>query len=376
MNTISARQAKRIAVALEQWFAARQRDLPWRRRTRSIQQRAYRCLVAEYMLHQTQVARVLDYFDRFIARFPDVQSLASAPEQDVLALWQGLGYYRRARNLQAAARLIVDEFAGRVPRDVDSLLRLPGVGRYTAGAIASIAFGEPAPIVDGNVQRVVARWLELGEVLTPRELEHRVWSAAETLVRAAGQPGDFNQALMELGSTICLPRGARCGACPAARWCGARASDRVDLYPPVKQRPEPRTIHAASVIVARRGKVLLSRRPATGLWANMWQCPTLESEQKIEAGTIAAHLHQEHGLSAALDPPAGAFVHQTSHRRVMFEVWIARSVRGRVRRAEWVAADKIEAYPLSNAQKRVLEMARGALPCAEHSGRDQTVARA
>ncbi len=358
MNGISARQARRIAAALEKWFAADQRDLPWRRRTRGIQQRAYRCLVAEYMLHQTQVARVLEYFDRFIARFPDVHSLAAAPEQEVLALWQGLGYYRRARNLQAAARLIVDEFGGRVPRDLDSLLRLPGVGRYTAGAIASIAFGEPAPIVDGNVQRVVARWLELGDALTPRELESRVWSAAETLVRAADQPGDFNQALMELGSTICLPRGARCGACPAAKWCGARASGRMDLYPPVKQRSEVRTIHAASVIIARSGRVLLNRRPATGLWANMWQCPTLESEQMIGAGTIAAHLRQEHGLSAVLDGPAGAFAHQTSHRRVVFEVWIARSARGRMRAAQWVALEEIAAFPLSNAQKRVLEMAR------------------
>lgn len=361
MMEIDSRRAARIAAAMEKWFAAHQRDLPWRRRTRSAAQRAYRCLVAEYMLHQTQVARVLEYFDRFIARFPEVQALAEAPEQEVLALWQGLGYYRRARHLQAAAKMIVSEYGGRVPRDVESLLKLPGVGRYTAGAIASIAYGQHAPIVDGNVQRVVARWLELGDDLSPRELEQAVWRAAEALVAASGGPGDFNQAMMELGSTVCLPRGAKCDACPAARWCGARASDRVEMYPPVKQRSETRTIHATSILIERGGKVLLSQRPAKGLWANMWQCPTMETDEKAETQAVVDCIQREHGLSVALDGVIGAFAHQTSHRLVMFEVRRAIAVRGRVRNARWVAREEIETYPISNAQKRVLEMRIGAV---------------
>lgn len=354
MTKLNARKAKRIAAALEEWFLAHQRDLPWRRRMRNRQQRAYRCLVAEYMLHQTQVSRVLGFFDRFIARFPSVEVLAHAPEQEVLALWQGLGYYRRARNLQAAARKIIDQLGGRVPSDVESLLSLPGVGRYTAGAIASIAFEAKAPIVDGNVQRVVARWFELGDDLTERELDRTVWDAAERLVGASTNPGDFNQAMMELGSTRCLPRGAKCESCPAAKWCQARANDRVEMYPPVKRRSESRTIHAASVIIERGGKVLLCRRSANGLWANMWQCPTLETEQKATAQALVDHLKREHGLTVTLDRAAGAFVHQTSHRRVMFNVWRAANVRGRVRQAQWVAADDLGAFPLSNAQKRVL----------------------
>lgn len=310
------------------------------------------------MLHQTQVARVLDYFDRFVARFPDVHALAKAPEQEVLALWQGLGYYRRARNLQAAARMIVVEFDGRVPRDVDDLLRLPGVGRYTAGAIASIAFGVKAPIVDGNVQRVVARWFELGDHLDARELDRTIWDVAARLVGASESPGDFNQAMMELGSTICLPRGARCAECPASRWCEARASGRVERYPPTRQRNEPTVVHAATVIIERRGKILLNQRPASGLWANMWQCPTIESDAELPPRAVVEHVQREHGLTIALGEPLGAFAHQTSHRRVMFAVRGAVNVRGRARNAQWVAPEDLASFPVSNAQRRILALAR------------------
>lgn len=356
MTALDARKAKRIAAALEKWFLAHQRNLPWRCRMRSTQQRAYRCLVAEYMLHQTQVSRVLEFFDRFMARFPTLEALAPAPEQEILALWQGLGYYRRARNLHAAAKMIVTEFGGRVPRDVESLRALPGVGRYTAGAIASIAFGEKEPIVDGNVQRVVARWFELGDGLTERELDRVVWDAAERLVAASTNPGDFNQAMMELGSTVCLPRGAKCESCPAAKWCSARTSDRVEMYPPVKRRSESRTIHASSVIIERGGKVLLCQRPAKGLWTNMWQCPTLESEEKAAEHEFVEYLQHEHGLSVTLSKTIGSFAHQTSHRRVMFDVWRASHLRGKVRNAQWVAGDDLESFPLSNAQRKVLAM--------------------
>jgi len=357
-----------MAAALEKWFAAHQRDLPWRRRGRSVQNRAYRCLVAEYMLHQTQVRRVLDYFDRFIARFADVQSLAAAPEQEVLALWQGLGYYRRARYLHAAAKIIVGEHGGRVPRQVESLRQLPGIGRYTAGAIASIAFGVKAPIVDGNVQRLLARWFEIGGERSSREVEQEVWRLAEALVAASRDPGAFNQAMMELGSTICLPRGAKCDACPAAKWCRARANGTIERYPPVRERRETPVIHAASVVVQRGERVLLAQRPARGPWAGMWQCPTRESTDRVDAKAISRFVKHEYGLEVVLDEAAGTFTHQTSHRRVEFDVWVARSVKGRARGARWVALPDLEQFPLSNAQKRVLDLA-GALPFAEPSGR-------
>lgn len=356
---LAADRAQRIAAALEAWFEAQQRNLPWRRRARSEAQRAYRCLVAEYMLHQTQVKRVLEYFDRFMARFPDVRSLAAAPEQEVLVLWQGLGYYRRARHLHAAAKAIVRDHGGRVPRGIGDLLALPGVGRYTAGAIASIAFGVKAPIVDGNVQRVLCRWFELGEPLGEREIEREVWRLAEALVGASTDAGAFNQALMELGSTICLPRGARCERCPAAAWCRARIGGTVDRYPPARQRGETPVIHAASLVIERRGRVLLVQRPAKGLWAGMWQCPTLESPGVIESTALAEFVEREFGLAANLEEPVAQFTHQTSHRRIEFCVWRPGAVRGRVRTARWVCREDLGRFPLSNAQKRVLASANG-----------------
>lgn len=356
---IAADRVQRMAASLEAWFKAQQRDLPWRRRTRSAAQQAYRCLVAEYMLHQTQVKRVLEYFDRFMARFPDVRSLAAAPEQEVLALWQGLGYYRRARHLHAAAKSIVRDHGGRVPSDVGDLLALTGVGRYTAGAIASIAFGVKAPIVDGNVQRVLCRWFELGEPLGEREIEREVWRLAETLVGASTDAGAFNQALMELGSTICLPRGAKCERCPAAAWCRARIDGTVDRYPQARKRGETPVIHAASLVIERRGRVLLVQRPAKGLWAGMWQCPTLESPGVIESAALAAFVEREFGLAADLEAPAAQFTHQTSHRRIEFRVWRPGAFRGRVRAARWVCREDLGRFPLSNAQKRVLASANG-----------------
>ncbi len=355
------RQAQRRAAVLEAWFAAHQRDLPWRREARSEAQRAYRCLVAEYMLHQTQVKRVIGYFDRFMARFPNVRALAAAPERDVLAHWQGLGYYRRARNLHEAARTIVREHRGRVPADVAGLLALPGVGRYTAGAIASIAYGAKAPIVDGNVQRVLCRWFELGPPLSRGELEREVWRLAETLVNASTDAGAFNQALMELGSTVCLPRGARCAECPAAAWCRARKYDTVDRYPLTRERGETPVIHAASLVVERRGRILLAPRPARGLWAGMWQCPTLESPDHIDAAALSAFVVREFGLAADLGEPVARFTHQTSHRRLEFSIWRAAACRGRVRRAQWVSHADLDGFPLSSAQKRVLASANGSV---------------
>jgi len=191
---------RRRVRALERWFARHARDLPWRRR-----RTGYRALVAEVMLQQTQVSRVAERYVEFLRRFPTVRGLAEADEQEVLAAWQGLGYYRRARNLHAAARLIVAERGGRIPRTVDGLRQLPGVGRYTAGAIASIVYGAPAPIVDGNVQRVIARWDANDAPPADASTVAETWRRAEDLVGATARPGVLNEALMELGATVCTP---------------------------------------------------------------------------------------------------------------------------------------------------------------------------
>lgn len=360
-DELAPRTARRLAGALERWFKDAQRDLPWRAPVRSLRERGYRALVAEAMLQQTQVVRVAERFVRFIERFPSVETLAQADEQEVLAEWQGLGYYRRARNLHAAARMIVKEYGGAVPREVDELRTLPGVGPYTAGAIASIAYGVRTPLVDGNVQRVAARLIAIDASLDSPELRRASWSLAGSIVEVTEAPGVLNQALMELGSTVCTPRSPKCGRCPVASWCRARQAGVVDSIPRPKSRTPKESVHAASVVVHRRGRIVLARRPSSGLWSNMWEAPGLEQEEPAGAPEVRRLLESKYGLQEASLQERGDFVHHTSHRTLIFSVWSAESPRGRLRFGEWVAASSLSSYPISNAHRRALQIGLGPL---------------
>jgi A/G-specific adenine glycosylase len=310
------------------------------------------------MLQQTQVARVAEYFPRFIARFPSVESLAEAPAERVLELWAGLGYYRRARHLHAAAKAVVREHGGVVPGDVAALRKLPGVGRYTAGAIASIAFGRAEPIVDGNVARVLIR-LE-GKDLDPKAkgtVEH-LWTVAAGLVRAAKSPGAINEGLMELGATVCLPAPAtpRCAACPVAEHCGAnRLGNAADLPRP-RVKAAQREVFAVATVYLSAGRVLLERRPTGGMWGGMWQVPTVET----------ARGHGETGAEANGGEGgfAGAFIHQTTHRRFHFAVRVVRVARarevggpGQVPERRWVKVGELKGLAMGSAQRKVLALA-------------------
>ena len=349
-------KARSIASAVEAWYRRHRRDLPWRRYGGSADKRAYRCLVAEAMLQQTQVVQALGYFERFVAWFPTAAALAAAPEQEVLALWQGLGYYRRARHLQAAARVIVERFGGRVPREIETLLELPGVGRYTAGAVRSIAFNRPAPIVDGNVARVAARLFEIDAPPEDAGTQKAVWRLAETLVEACDAPRDFNQGLMELGATVCVPKGPRCGECPVRGFCRARRAGRVEQIPPPKRRAKIKELFAATVVVERGGRLLLVQRPERGLWSSMWEAPTLESATPIaEDGTIADFVERSTGLRAHGLRLRSQIRRATSHRRIRFDVWRAERFAGRAKRGRWVQPDDLADYPLSNAQRQILQ---------------------
>ncbi|MBX3352006.1 MAG: A/G-specific adenine glycosylase [Phycisphaeraceae bacterium] len=321
-----------IARAVEKWFAAHRRDLPWRvevkhdRGTRD----PYYALVSEVMLQQTQAARVADRFERFIDRFPTVDALASAPEDAVLAEWTGLGYYRRARSLHAAARAIVETHAGRTPDDPASLQSLPGVGRYTAGAIASVCFGVRTPIVDANIVRVALR-LE-GKKFAPSDPRAVAlsWDRAESLVRAASSPGAFNEGLMELGALVCTPRNPACLACPLKKHCRAFAESTQDEIPlRAARKPRPEVVHAAVVLTDGDSRFLVTRRPAKGLWANLWQAPTLESPTSPDAPALRDFLRDSLALPRKSVPPRslardGGFTRVTSSRTVHFEVWRAR----------------------------------------------------
>jgi len=334
-----------IARGIERWFAGSARDLPWRTTPRD----PWRSFVSEAMLQQTQVARVLEKFEPFLERFPTPEALAAAHEDDVLASWQGLGYYRRARNLQAAARAIVDDHAGRVPDDTDALRALKGVGRYTAGAVASIVFGKAEPIVDGNVARVLVR-LE-GKQLRAgaRETETWAWRRAGQLVAAAADPALLNEGLMELGALVCTPRAPRCGECLLRETCSAAAGGEPEAYPLPKAAAKKSDVHHAVVVVRdAAGRVLLEKRPEKGLWAGMWQPVGVEDASSAPgAGDLARELGAEGAERLA------ELVHETSHRRVRLSVWWAVAAEA-PERGRWVAPGELGSYALPNPHRRAL----------------------
>jgi len=289
------------------WFAVAARELPWRMEPRD----PYRVLVSEAMLQQTQVERVIPRYRKFVARFPTLTALAAAPEEEVLEAWSGLGYYRRARQLHRLARAVAAA-GGRLPRDPEALERLPGVGPYTAAAVASLAFGERVPVLDGNVLRVGARVLRLpGD---PRAAAARRAVAAWALDLMEGaDPGVVNEALMELGATVCRPRAPRCGACPLAPWCAARAAGAPERYPPPRRvRPPERVRWAAAVIRDGAGRWLLAPVTGLGVLEGLWLPPIAAVDG---GGPEAAALRAARcgGTAARPLPPVR---HAITHRRI------------------------------------------------------------
>jgi A/G-specific adenine glycosylase len=259
----------RLASALLHWYARNKRSLPWRDRQPAD---PYAVWVSEIMLQQTRVEAVIPYYDKWMKLFPTVHALAKASEHDVLNAWEGLGYYSRARNLHKAAKIVAEQYGGELPHDLEALSRLPGIGRYTLGAIASISFGMDVPALDGNIKRVYARVFDLSDPVDTPQGEKLLWQLAEKQLPRQ-QAGDYNQALMDLGATICIPKNPRCLICPLMKICLARQNGTQDLRP-VKspKKVVPHHIHAAGVIM-QDGSVLLARRPSQGLLGGMWEFP-------------------------------------------------------------------------------------------------------
>lgn len=307
------------------------------------------------MLQQTQVARVLDHFEPFMKRFPTPNDLARANEQTVLSAWAGLGYYRRARNLQAAARNITEHHRGIVPASPIALRALPGVGRYTAGAIASIVYNQPEPIVDGNVRRVILRIDGVDDPLPARELDDLAWRRAHHLVTRTDHPAILNEGLMELGAIICTPRSPSCNDCPVARACIARRQNLTDRIPPPKASPVSKPIlhQAVALIRDSRGRTLLEQRPPGGLWPSLWQAPTLERDGGT-APIPAAHLRRALGVPRL--SRAGSLTYQTTHREVRITIWTGTpDPDNPPRRGTFHTPAQLRKRPLSNLQKRILE---------------------
>lgn len=335
-----------ITAALEAWFPRAARPLPWRSR-----RSGYHALVSELMLQQTQVARVVDAFERFVARFPSVAQLASAGEPDVLGAWQGLGYYRRARLLHAAARAVCDRHGGSVPADAASLQALPGVGRYTAGAIASIAFGAREPIVDGNVLRVLSRLADRPTRAGDPDSERWAWLEARRYVEASTDPAVANEALMELGATVCTPAAPRCAQCPLAGPCLGRASGRAPGIPAPRAAPSRRQVHW-DVLVHADGEGLLVRdRPLRGLWAGMPHPPVVEGDAPADESALAA------AWGVALRE-AGRFLHRTSHRDVLYRVHVSAGDRApKLADVRRIPLAELAAAALPNSAWRAIECA-------------------
>jgi len=346
-----ARRAGTLASELARWFAREARTLPWRRTPPD----PYAVWLSEIMLQQTTVAAVVPYFERFLERFPDVESLARAPLERVLESWAGLGYYRRARHLHAAAK----EIAKRgFPRTAVALEELPGIGPYTAGAIASIAFDERAPLVDGNVARVLSRIYRVPGDPRGGEARRRLWEIAGELVPAAGA-GAHNQALMELGALVCAPTSPRCEECPVARHCGARAQGEVERFPELAPRAKAKSRRDLALLVAREGRALFARRRADEVWGGLWELPRVT----LLAGESDADAIRRLGrelLGCAARPgegPLAATRHTVMRERIELRV-IAGTVRGEPRALKheelrWVSPREIDGLALPSPQRRV-----------------------
>jgi A/G-specific adenine glycosylase len=347
-----------LAAALLGWYDGARRDLPWR-----LDPSPYRTLVSEFMLQQTVVATVRPFFARFVDRFPDVRALADASEDQVTALWSGLGYYARARNLHRATRAVVERHGGDIPAQEEALRALPGIGPYTAAAVAAIAFGARTFALDGNAVRVLAR---LHGVSDPCDRP-----ATRAALRALGQadtpaerPGDFVQAVMELGATVCTPRAPRCADCPLARRCHAHRAGNADALPVKSPKRARRVVRIACACVVRAGRVLLVRRPA-GLLAGTWTLPAVElgrgtGDARGESGARAATMAA--GVSVAALSYRGEVRHVFTHRDVTAEVFRVEPAAGRAAgrdgaETRWVAPGALATIGVSTFTRKTLAVA-------------------
>jgi A/G-specific adenine glycosylase len=349
---------EQIGVSLLEWYRAHKRDLPWRGAS------PYAVWVSEIMLQQTQVITVIPYFLRFLARFPTVEVLAAAPIDEVLKYWAGLGYYARARNLHRAAQLVVEQHGGHVPQTPEEIETLPGIGRYTAGAILSIAYGVPRPLVDGNVIRVLSRLFGLRGDPKSKANQNTLWRWAEQLVPSQA-PGDFNQALMELGALVCSPADPRCERCPLLSLCVAGNSPDPTALPEIPpSRAAVSVTHSSALIRNDAGRLLIAQRPLHGLWGGLWEFPrvvcggggdTATGETPQQGAARAAR--EVVGLEVHVGARVGKVKHGVTHYRITLHGFDARPIDPTAvpyardcAAIRWETPDALSEYPFSAPQ--------------------------
>lgn len=337
------------------WFAANRRDLPWRRN-----RTAYRVWISELMLQQTRVDTVIDYYHRFLRRFPSLKALADAPLDDVLKQWEGLGYYARARNLHRAAQVVRDDYGGRFPQSYGGLIKLPGIGPYTAAAIASLAFGEDCAVLDGNVMRVLSRLLDYEVDITTSEAKNFLQDMAQQLL-PPGQGAAYNEAMMELGATVCTPGASPdCRACPCHEVCRGQA--RADQLPVKKaKKPIPTVVVGAAVCRDRSGRILIAQRKPEGMLGGLWEFPggKLEEGESLPA-CVAREFKEELGIEIAVSDERQVVHHVFSHFRLQMHVFDARLTKGRPRAIDcadfaWVRLADLAKYAFGKADLMVIE---------------------
>jgi A/G-specific adenine glycosylase len=339
------------------WFDREAKDLPWRRRND-----AYAVWLSEIMLQQTQVATVRDYFTRFLQAFPVVEDLAKAEEEQVLRLWEGLGYYRRARQLHRAAKIIVEEYAGKIPRDLEKVRRLPGIGRYTAGAILSIAYDIPQPILEANTIRVFSRLLGYEGDPHGSAGQKLLWSMAEAVIPVK-RPGRLNQSLMELGREVCKSRQPLCERCPVASLCKAMERGVQDRIPRPKAKAKIEEVREAAVIVRRRGRVLLIKRGDGGRWAGLWDFPRFPLEAEHPAEIRKEIIDAVRRLTGVMIGPGELLKtirHGVTRFRITLDCFAAEYVSETAAEfpveRKWVRLGELEKYPLSTTGRKMAEM--------------------
>jgi len=341
-----------ITNPLLRWYKKNARVMPWRG-----SKNPYHIWVSEIMLQQTQVETVIPYYRRWLKRFPSVKKLAKADLHDVLQMWQGLGYYSRARNLHKAAQKVMREFNGNVPNDLERLRTLPGVGRYTAGAILSIAFNGDAAVVDGNVKRVLARVFNIQKVIKD---EKEIWDLAESLV-PRGKAGDYNQALMDLGATICKPQNPLCEQCPLKKFCEAKKLGVQEARPVVKKKKPVPHYDVAAGILRKNGRVLIAQRPADKLLGGMWEFPGGKMEKgETREMCLRRELIEELGIEVKVGKQVLTLRHAFSHFKITLYVFEVTLIKGKPRAIEvadfkWLPPRALAAYPMGKTDRLIAE---------------------
>jgi len=365
-----------LSQRLLDWYAQNARQLPWRgqhageqsdsTRNATPPPDAYAVWVSEIMLQQTQVETVIPYYEKWLARFPTLAALAAASEQEVLSVWEGLGYYSRARNLHRAAQQIAADGDGKLPPDRKALERLPGIGRYTAGAITSIAFGKDEPALDGNIRRVMARVFDLRLPARSPQGEKRLWELVEENL-PPGRAGDYNQALMDLGATICTPHSPTCLLCPLAGLCQAQALGVQGERPILVPRPPIPHYTVTAAILEREEQVLIGRRPSKGLLGGLWEFP---GGKQIEGEDLPAclrrELREELGVETEVGEAFGQYEHAYTHFRVTLHAFRCRLLAGEPQplaasELRWVFPSELKDFPMGKIDRQIARRLGGSI---------------